>query len=237
MNVYLIFQEENMLSKKNSLSLSALFTLSLSACSTHPVYNGHAPHNNSSHNYAHNKKHAENYQPRVNNWQFPENNYRPINSSKLLSNYTEQLAMKLIENMNYINSGTPIAITSFVNLDDNLQTTNIFGNHLAESFITELQEFGLSVVDYKHTGTVHVTPMGDFSFSRDGKNIKGYPHIEYTLTGTLTYTNRGVIVNARIIGAKSKIVVSSAKGFIPSFVVESLYPTRRTDGIALDAIQ
>lgn len=226
-----------MLSKKISLTLSALFTLSLSACSTHPVYNGHAPHNNNSQNHAHNAKYTENYQPRVSNWQFPENNYRPINSSKLLSNYTEQLAMKLIENMNYINSTTPIAITSFVNLDDNLQTTNIFGNHLAESFITELQEFGLSVVDYKHTGTVHVTPMGDFSFSRNGKELKGYPHIEYTLTGTLTYTNRGVIVNARIIGAKSKVVVSSAKGFIPSFIVESLYPTRRTDGIMLDAIQ
>ena len=226
-----------MLSKKISLTLSALFTLSLSACSTHPVYNGHASHNNNSQNHAHNAKYTENYQPRVSNWQFPENNYRPINSSKLLSNYTEQLAMKLIENMNYINSTTPIAITSFVNLDDNLQTTNIFGNHLAESFITELQEFGLSVVDYKHTGTVHVTPMGDFSFSRNGKDLKGYPHIEYTLTGTLTYTNRGVIVNARIIGAKSKVVVSSAKGFIPSFIVESLYPTRRTDGIMLDAIQ
>lgn len=231
-----MFQEENMLSKKITLTLSALFTLSLSACSTHPVYNGHAPHNNIGYNHAHNR-YAENNQPRVSNWQFPENNYRPINSSKLLSNYTEQLAMKLIENMNYINSSTPIAITSFVNLDDNLQTTNIFGNHLAESFITELQEFGLSVVDYKHTGTVHVTPMGDFSFSRNGKDIKGYPHIEYTLTGTLTYTNRSVIVNARIIGAKSKVVVSSAKGFIPSFVVESLYPTRRTDGIVLDAIQ
>ncbi|GAA61313.1 hypothetical protein P20652_3190 [Pseudoalteromonas sp. BSi20652] len=224
-----------MLSKKISLTLSALFTLSLSACSTHPVYNGHAPHNNNSQNHAHNAKYTENYQPRVSNWQFPENNYRPINSSKLLSNYTEQLAMKLIENMNYINSATPIAITSFVNLDDNLQTTNIFGNHLAESFITELQEFGLSVIDYKHTGTVHVTPMGDFSFSRNGKELKGYPHIEYTLTGTLTYTNRGVIVNARIIGAKSKVVVSSAKGFIPSFIVESLYPTRRTDGIMLGA--
>lgn len=58
--------------------------------------------------------------------------------------------MKLIENMNYINSNTPIAITSFVNLDDNLQTTNIFGNHLAESFITELQEFGLSVMNNSH---------------------------------------------------------------------------------------
>lgn len=227
-----MFQEENMLSKKISLTLSALFTLSLSACSSHPVYNGHAPHND----YSHNKRHVQNDSPRVSNWQFPEKNYRPINSSKLLSNYTEQLAMKLIENMNYINSNTPIAITSFVNLDDNLQTTNIFGNHLAESFITELQEFGLSVVDYKHTGTVHVTPNGDFSFSRNGREIKGYPHIEYTLTGTLTYTNRGVIVNARIIGAKSKVVVSSAKGFVPSFVVESLYPTRRVDGIALDVI-
>jgi|TARA_B100001059_G_scaffold151706_1_gene151559 TolB-like protein len=231
-----MFQDESMLSKKVTLSLSALFTLSLSACSTHPIYNGHAPHNNKHHHKSY-VKYEENNYPRVSNWQFPENNYRPVNSSKLLSNYTEQLAMKLIENMNYINSSTPIAITSFVNLDDNLQTTNIFGNHLAESFISELQEFGLSVVDYKHTGAVHVTPMGDFSFSRNGQEIKGYPHIEYTLSGTLTYTNRGVIVNARIIGAKSKVVVSSAKGFIPSFIVESLYPTRKTDGIMLDAIQ
>jgi TolB-like protein len=232
-----MFQEEHMFSKKAPLALSALFTLSLSACSTHPIYNGHSGHDNVSNNHSYNNRYARNYQPRVNNWQFPENNFRPVNSSKLLSDYTEQLAMKLIQNMNYVNSRTPIAVTSFVNLDDNLQTTNIFGNHLAESFITEMQGFGLSIVDYKHTGNVHVTPLGDFSFSRNGKEIKGYPHIDYTLTGTLTYTNKGVIVNARIIGAKSKIVVSTAKGFIPSFIVESLYPTRRVDGIILDEIQ
>jgi TolB-like protein len=208
--------------KKIPLVLSALFTISLSACSTHPIYNGHSGHDNVSNNHSYNNRYARNYQPRVNNWQFPENNFRPVNSSKLLSDYTEQLAMKLIQNMNYVNSRTPIAVTSFVNLDDNLQTTNIFG---------------LSIVDYKHTGDVHVTPLGDFSFSRNGKEIKGYPHIDYTLTGTLTYTNKGVIVNARIIGAKSKIVVSTAKGFIPSFIVESLYPTRRVDGIILDEIQ
>ncbi|MBL0711677.1 MAG: hypothetical protein JJV99_11795, partial [Colwellia sp.] len=141
--------------------------------------------------------------------------------------------MKLIENMKYVTEKTPIAVTSFVNLDSNLQTTSIFGNQLAESFMNELQEFGLSVVDFKHTGAVHVTPDGDFSFSRNGNELGRYPSIEYVLSGTLTYNARGVIVNARITGTESKIVVASAKGFIPNFVVDSLYSNRHRDGVNL----
>jgi len=209
-----------MLLNKKIFLVSTAFLLSLSACSHHPVYKG---------------KGAS--QPNINwGWQAPENSYRPMYTNKLLSDYTEQFAMKLIENMKYVTERSPIAVTSFVNLDNNLQTTSIFGNQLAESFINELQEFGLSIVDFKHTGAVHVTPNGDFSFSRDGHQLNHYPTIEYVLSGTLTYNNRGVIVNARIIGTKSKIVVASAKGFIPNFVVDSLYSKRRRDGISLNVV-
>jgi len=206
-----------MLLNKKTFLLSTAFLLSLSACSHHPVYKG-----------------KESTQQNVNwRWQAPENSYRPMYSSKLLSDYTEQFTMKLIENMKYVTDRTPIAVTSFVNLDNNLQTSSILGNQLAESFINELQEFGLSVVDFKHTGAVHVTPSGDFTFSRNGRELGKSPTIEYVLSGTLTYNNRGVIVNARIIGTKSKVVVASAEGFIPSFVVDSLYSNRRKDGVNL----
>jgi len=209
-----------MLLNKKIFLLSTAFLLSLSACSHHPVYKG-----------------KRSNQQNINwGWQAPENSYRPMYTNKLLSDYTEQFAMKLIENMKYVTERAPIAVTSFVNLDNNLQTTSIFGNQLAESFINELQEFGLSVVDFKHTGAVHVTPHGDFSFSRNGRELGSYPSIEYVLSGTLTHNSRGVIVNARIIGTKSKIVVASAQGFIPNFVVDSLYSKRHKDGVSLNAI-
>jgi TolB-like protein len=208
-----------MLNKK-STTMSVLFALSLSACSSHPVYEG-----------------QEATQSNANwGWQAPLNSYHPITTNKLLSDYTEQLAMKLIENMRYVSDKSPIAVTSFVNLDNNLQTTSVFGNQLAEGFISELQEFGLSVVDYKHTGAVHVTKTGDFSFSRNGDELGSYPEIEYVLSGTLIYSDRGVIVNTRLIGTESKVVVATAKGFIPHFVVNSLYSRDRRDGINLSAV-
>lgn len=169
-------------------------------------------------------------------WQPPTDAYRPRYTHKLLSDYTKQFAMKLIENMKYVNERTPIGVTSFVNLDNNLNTTNVLGNQLAESFITELQEFGLAVVDYKHTGAIKVTQNGDFSFSRVGTELGNSPKIHYVLSGTLTYTDRGVIVNSRLIGTESKVVVSSARGFIPHFIIESLKSRSYRDGITLSAV-
>jgi len=167
------------------------------------------------------------------NWQIPANTYRPKYTHKLLSDYTEKLAMELIENMQYVSQSSPIAVTSFVDLDNNLKTTNILGNQLAEDFIHELQVYGLTVVDYKHTGQIAVSKNGDFVFSRDGHELGNYPEVKYVLSGTLTYNNRGAIINARIIGVDSKVVVSSAKSFIPSFIIESLHSKTRMyqDGI------
>ena len=101
----------------------------------------------------------------------------------------------------------------------------MLGNQLSESFITELQEFGMSVVDFKTTNSIRVTKQGDFVFSRDFEELQAHQAIDFVLSGTLSYTDRGVIVNARIIGLKDKVVVSSAQGFIPHFVVQSMYPS------------
>ncbi|MGL1957823.1 MAG: FlgO family outer membrane protein [Colwellia sp.] len=233
-----------MLSNKKTFFLSAILILGVSGCcsTSENFASNNAPVNAPNTNYQHSSEriiHGREYAQSNNpnwGWQPPANSYRPMYTGKLLSDYTEQLAMKLIENMKYVTDRTPIAVTSFVNLDNNLQTTNIFGNQLAESFISELQEFGLSVVDFKHTGSVRVTRNGDFSFSRNGDELGSYPSIEYVLSGTLTYNDRGVIVNARLIGTESKVVVATAKGFIPHFVVDSLHSRGRRDGITLSAV-
>lgn len=192
---------------------------------------GHNVHKKSDSHWSHDHQtETKNHQV---NWQAQTNSYRPKYTHKLLSDYTEKLAMNLIENMQYVSQSSPIAVTSFVDLDNNLKTTNILGNQLSEGFIHELQEYGLTVVDYKHTGQISIAKSGDFAFSRDGHELGNYPDVKYVLSGTLTYNDRGVIINARIIGTDSKVVVSSAKGFIPAFIVESLYSRTRIyqDGI------
>jgi TolB-like protein len=229
-----------MLSNKKTFILSTAIVLAVSGCcSTSDNFastsSSNINHQNSSERVIYGREYNHSNNPTW-GWQPPSNSYRPMYTNKLLSDYTEQLAMKLIENMKYVTDRTPIAVTSFVNLDNNLQTTNIFGNQLAESFISELQEFGLSIVDFKHTGAVRVTSNGDFTFSRKGDELGSYPAIEYVLSGTLTYNDRGVIVNARLIGTESKVVVATAKGFIPHFVVDSLHSKGRRDGITLSAV-
>jgi len=194
--------------------IGALFLVSLTAlmgCS----------HNHNMHGHDGHKHQFESYSSLV-NWQQPSHVYKPKYTHKLLSDYSEKLAMELVENMRYVKQTTPIAVSSFVDLNNNLKTISILGNQLAESFIHELQEYGLSVVDYKHTGEIEVAPNGDFIFSRNNHELKNTPNIEYVLSGTLIYNDRGAVVNARIIGRHSKVVVSTASAFIPAFMIESL---------------
>lgn len=168
-------------------------------------------------------------------WQVPAHSFRPVFTHKLLGDYVEQMAMKLIENMRYVTVNTPVAVASFVELDSSLGRTNLLGNQMAESFITELQEFGISVMDFKTTGVIHVSDKGDFVFSRNLGELKQNPGIKYVLSGTMTYNDRGVILNVRMVDMASKVIVASTKGFVPQFVVDSLYPSRLANGLMLNS--
>lgn len=143
-------------------------------------------------------------------------------SHKQVSHYVEQMAMKMVNNKS-LEINSPIAVASFVQFDSTLNRTNILGNQIAESFIYELQQFHLPVVDYKLTGAIRITPKGDFAFSRDVKQLAQDQQIGYVLSGTLTRAKGGVVVNARIIGLTSKVVVASSQAFIPGFVLNALY--------------
>lgn len=144
-------------------------------------------------------------------------------SYKKLSHYVEQMAMQMVGNRPP-ELNTPIAVASFVHFDSTLARTNVLGNQLAETFIHELQEFGLPVVDYKVTGAIRITPRGDFAFSRDVAELANDQAIGYILSGTIIQAEDGVVVNARIVGLSSKRVVASAKGNIPGFVLNKIYP-------------
>jgi len=136
-----------------------------------------------------------------------------------INDVVKGLAYQMIHSSSFVNPKTPIGVASFVNLED-LESTNWLGNQLSESFIHELQRHGYVVVDYKTTGYIRVTKDGDYVFSRDWKELPERQIIDYVVTGTMMKQENGVMVNARMIGMQSHVVVATAQSFIPEWVLD-----------------
>lgn len=156
-----------------------------------------------------------------------------VKEIKNINHYVRGLMHQLADNVKYVNQSTPIAVTSFVLLDSDLQKTNLVGNQIAESFIHEIHKLGLPVLDYKTADFFRVSTEGDYIFSRDYMELRSDLPIDYVLSGTLTKHQKGYLVNARIIGIKSKAVVASAQGLVPDYAIKSLQNTKNNDGIPL----
>ena len=135
-----------------------------------------------------------------------------------ISDVVKGLAFQMLESSSFVSPKTPVAVASFVNLKD-LESTNWLGNQLSENFIHEFQRHGLVVIDFKTTGHIRVTKEGDYVFSRDWKELPKRQIIDYVVTGTMMEKDDGVMVNARMIGMQSRVVVASAQSFIPSWVI------------------
>jgi TolB-like protein len=156
-----------------------------------------------------------------------------VKEIKNINHYVRGLMHQLADNIKYVNQKTPIAVMSFVLLDSDLQKTTLVGNQIAESFVHEIHKFGLPVLDYKTTDFFRISEEGDFIFSRDYMELRADLPIDYVLSGTLTKHQKGYLVNARIIGIKSKAVVASAQGLVPDYAIKSLQNTKSNDGIPL----
>jgi len=148
--------------------------------------------------------------------------HKPIDSANLenhsLNIIVQGLAFEMLENSAFVSHKTPIAMASFVDLND-LESTSWLGNLISESFIYEFQRHGLIVIDYKTTGFFRVTQEGDFVFSRDWKELPENQIIDYVVTGTLVEQKNGFILNARMIGMVSHVVVATAQTFIPRWAL------------------
>jgi TolB-like protein len=140
--------------------------------------------------------------------------------NQAISDVVKGLAYQMLKNSAFVNPKTPIAVASFVDLK-NLEKTNWLGMQLSEDFIHELQRHGMVVVDFKTTGYIRVTKEGDFVFSRDWQELPERQIIDYVVTGTMMEQENGVMVNARMIGMQSRVVVATAQSFIPKWVIGS----------------
>ena len=121
---------------------------------------------------------------------------------------------QLMERKSLTTLTEPIAVASFVDLDT-LQDTNWMGQQIEESFIYELNRRGEVVVDFKLTGSIKVTPQGDFVLSRNYKDLSSRLPISRILVGTFSRNSKGILVNARVIDMRTKMVETTAQSLIP----------------------
>jgi TolB-like protein len=99
--------------------------------------------------------------------------------------------------------------------------------------VHEVHKFGLPVVDFKTTDFFRISNDGDYIFSRDYMELRTDIPVDYVLSGTMTKHQKGYLINARIVGMKSKAVVASAQGLIPNYVIKSIQATQKNDGMPL----
>ncbi len=162
---------------------------------------------------------------------------RPL--AKHVGDYVRNMAQDLVSNMEYVTERTPVAVTHFSLIDSDLKETNLLGYQIAESFTHEFHKFRMPVVEFKATQFIRVTDTGDFVLSRDFLDLTSTTPIQYVLTGTMTKHQGGYIVNARMLGMESNVIVASSQMFIPFYVVDALIPSESSktaeivDGVRL----
>ncbi|MFY8272944.1 FlgO family outer membrane protein [Pseudoalteromonas sp. SSDWG2] len=140
---------------------------------------------------------------------------------KQLGDYTQQLALALSDGISsqYVSH---IAITSFVDFDHTLQNTNALGNQIAQELMADMQRFGYATVDHKLMPNIQVLQSGDFVLTRDDAALSKQVGIDHVLTGTMVYRPNGVLIHARIVATRDKVVKATARQFIPYFVINEL---------------
>jgi TolB-like protein len=162
---------------------------------------------------------------------------RPL--AKHIGDYVRNMAQDLVSNMEYVTERTPVAVTHFSLIDSDLKETNLLGYQIAESFAHEFHKFRMPVVEFKATQFIRVTESGDFVMSRDFLDLTSTTPIQYVLTGTMTKHQGGYIVNARMLGMESNVIVASSQMFVPFYVVDALIPSESSktaeivDGVRL----
>ncbi len=156
------------------------------------------------------------------------NQFTPLQHHKTLANYVEQMALDLVDTLEFesdTDANINIAVTTLVDLDSSLTKSNQLGNQISETLIHQLQKFGYGVVDFKTTQTIDVNSRGDFAFSRDIEKLSEDQMASHVLAGTLIYRHDAVVVNTRVINAHTKKIVASSRKLIPIYVLnkEDIY--------------
>lgn len=107
------------------------------------------------------------------------------------------------------NAGGPIAVATFVDLD-NLYGTSTFGRLIAEQLMSELAMKGYNVVEVRQSDALQVLmEQGEFGLSREVGHLRGHQDVSALVVGTYTVSPVRVYLNARLVDPSSSIIMSA----------------------------
>ena len=149
--------------------------------------------------------------------------YQGIRMHKPLADYAAQMVIAMLDQGPEL-TGKPVAVASFVDFDQQLNTPSMLGNQFAEASITMLRKYGVNVQDLQVSPVIETQGAGNFAFAR----VAGKQQVDYVLAGTLVYAQQGVEIQGRIVQPASGMVIATSRVFIPYQVLKSqgLLPAR-----------
>lgn len=128
-------------------------------------------------------------------------------SQQLITNPVFSIVDKRIVSSTFVWSDT---LTSVSKDSEKME----LGVILQESIITSLIQAGADVREIKSANAIQLNPTGEFILSRDIDKVADNTHADYVLTGIMTPTEYGTIVNAKLINLHNKRVVAAARQII-----------------------
>ena len=106
------------------------------------------------------------------------------------------------------NLSGPIAVTTFVDLD-NLYETSTFGRVLSEMLMSEMSMKGYNVVEVRLGEAMQIMHnKGEFILSRDTANLRSDQTLSAIIVGTYVVSPERVYLNARVIDPATSRLVS-----------------------------
>tara|TARA_Y100001963_G_scaffold152034_1_gene236065 strand:+ start:884 stop:1513 length:630 start_codon:yes stop_codon:yes gene_type:complete len=150
-----------------------------------------------------------------------------------INEYSRALVHELMSNHRAAEETGMVGVTDFTYVDSGFDKGSVLSNHLSEAIMYDLLKFGVTVLDYKVTDYIRVTPTGDFALSRDFNELSAELPIRFVVTGTMTAHKSGVLLNARLIRIDTKQVISAARTFVPESVVSAVISNTGNDKLQL----
>mgnify|MGYP001008466853 CR=1 FL=1 len=138
----------------------------------------------------------------------------PISTAENFNTRVAILSRELERNMERKNHYDTFIVTSFANLNKLSETTS-FGRLVSENIIHELQLRKWRVFEVRLTKDIIINETGEFTLSRDIRQLKDKYNIAGIVTGTYSIVGNSVIINARVIDINTGLVISSAQSNMP----------------------
>lgn len=117
-----------------------------------------------------------------------------------------ELAAQLVAGLDESYASYMALPTVFV-MQDDFERTSSFGRFVSEQMLYEFNQRGLSTREYRISGSLRMSPEGEFILARGNGRYKLNPNTLY-LVGTYYFDDYSVFVNARLIKSDGSLVRS-----------------------------